>query len=267
MKLSFSTLGCPGWGLDEVVAACRDYGYEGVELRGLRDSRELVGLPEFAPENLQATANRFRVHRIAVACVSTGLKFTDTTAAAQRERLATAGKYFEICNALDCEYIRVFGGDVAAAAMDRHVREINEQLQELCNAAKRKGVTPLVETHDSFCRSTDILKIVQGNSNIGIIWDILHPYRWGETMETTYAGIKDYIRHIHIKDSLNYSKDGFDITLPGEGTVPIKRALVILAAHGYDGFLSFEWERAWHPEIAAPEIALPHYTNYMKAIL
>jgi hypothetical protein len=26
---------------------------------------------------------------------------------------------------------------------------------------------------------------------------------------------------------------------------------------GYDEYLSLEWEKQWHPEIAEPEIALP----------
>ena len=32
----------------------------------------------------------------------------------------------------------------------------------------------------------------------------------------------------------------------------------------YDGFISFEWEKKWHPEIADPEIALPHFTRWFR---
>jgi hypothetical protein len=31
----------------------------------------------------------------------------------------------------------------------------------------------------------------------------------------------------------------------------------LLLAHGYQGAFSVEWEYAWHPELDAPEIALP----------
>jgi hypothetical protein len=32
----------------------------------------------------------------------------------------------------------------------------------------------------------------------------------------------------------------------------------------YDGFVSFEWEKKWHPEIAGAEIALPHFTRWFR---
>ena len=35
MKLAFSTLGCPDWGLDQIIECAKAFGYAGVELRGL----------------------------------------------------------------------------------------------------------------------------------------------------------------------------------------------------------------------------------------
>jgi hypothetical protein len=35
---------------------------------------------------------------------------------------------------------------------------------------------------------------------------------------------------------------------------------------GYDGYISFEWEKYWHSEIEEPEIALPDFIKAMKAI-
>jgi hypothetical protein len=32
----------------------------------------------------------------------------------------------------------------------------------------------------------------------------------------------------------------------------------------YDHFLSFEWEKKWHPEIADAEIALPHFARWFR---
>ena len=34
---------------------------------------------------------------------------------------------------------------------------------------------------------------------------------------------------------------------------------------GYAGYLSFEWEKRWHPEIEDPEVAFPRYIEYMRA--
>ena len=34
MKISFMTLGCPGWDLDTICARGREYGFDGVDFRG-----------------------------------------------------------------------------------------------------------------------------------------------------------------------------------------------------------------------------------------
>jgi len=34
----------------------------------------------------------------------------------------------------------------------------------------------------------------------------------------------------------------------------------------YSGYISFEWEKYWHPEIEEPEIALPDFMSAMKEL-
>jgi hypothetical protein len=43
--------------------------------------------------------------------------------------------------------------------------------------------------------------------------------------------------------------------------------VTLLEQGGYDGYLSFEWEKAWHPEIDEPEVAIPQYATYMRKLL
>ena len=40
--------------------------------------------------------------------------------------------------------------------------------------------------------------------------------------------------------------------------------LAALRTIGYDGWLSVEWEKKWHPEIADAAIALPHFTRWFR---
>lgn len=35
MKISFSTLGCPGWSWDDMIVTAKDIGFDGVEVRGI----------------------------------------------------------------------------------------------------------------------------------------------------------------------------------------------------------------------------------------
>jgi hypothetical protein len=39
--------------------------------------------------------------------------------------------------------------------------------------------------------------------------------------------------------------------------------LRLLAAGGYRNWVSVEWEKRWHPEIEAPEVALPQYRRVL----
>jgi len=32
----------------------------------------------------------------------------------------------------------------------------------------------------------------------------------------------------------------------------------------YDRFVSFEWEKKWHPELADAAVALPHFANWFR---
>jgi sugar phosphate isomerase/epimerase len=55
--------------------------------------------------------------------------------------------------------------------------------------------------------------------------------------------------------------------LIGAGDVPVRETVRVLAAKGYRGYYSFEWEKRWHPEIEEPEISFPHYAKVMREYL
>ena len=44
-----------------------------------------------------------------------------------------------------------------------------------------------------------------------------------------------------------------DQTTLGEGDIPVRDGLRRLHDAGYNDFVSVEWEKKWHPEIAEPE--------------
>jgi len=58
--------------------------------------------------------------------------------------------------------------------------------------------------------------------------------------------------------------DDWQLVALGEGEVPVRESLAALAAVGYDGWLTVEWEKRWHPELAEPEVALPRELETLK---
>ena len=41
----------------------------------------------------------------------------------------------------------------------------------------------------------------------------------------------------------------------------------LLKGGGYDGWVSVEWEKRWHPEVADPEIIVPQYAHRLRELL
>ncbi|MFP4384231.1 MAG: hypothetical protein ACLFSE_09305 [Spirochaetia bacterium] len=78
--------------------------------------------------------------------------------------------------------------------------------------------------------------------------------------------LKDKIENVHVKDAEKYSPAEEKLTLCGDGKVLIPEIVELMLGDGYDGFFEFEWEKAWHRELAGPETALPHYVEYMRKL-
>ncbi len=99
------------------------------------------------------------------------------------------------------------------------------------------------------------------------VWDIHHPFRMGESVNETWALLKPYTRHVHIKDARRRPDGSWQLVLLGEGEVPGREVVRLLVAEGYQGYLSAEWEKKWHPEIEEPEVALPQHAHVLRSWL
>ncbi|MDQ3541138.1 MAG: sugar phosphate isomerase/epimerase, partial [Chloroflexota bacterium] len=96
--------------------------------------------------------------------------------------------------------------------------------------------------------------------------DIGNPYVEGESPETTFENVKGNLTYVHLKDMRQTSDGTWEYVAMGEGDLPIRDAIDWLADSGFSGWLSFEWEKAWHPELAEPEVALPQFIKYMRSV-
>jgi sugar phosphate isomerase/epimerase len=102
---------------------------------------------------------------------------------------------------------------------------------------------------------------------VALLWDAHHTYVDGhEQPEHTVAELGPWIRHTHLKDSIQVGKDR-KYVLPGTGDVPMERQIMALRKIGYKGYYCFEWEKVWHPDIQEPEVAFPAYVKLATAYL
>jgi sugar phosphate isomerase/epimerase len=267
-KLGFSTLGCPKYDIDQVIALARSNHFSGVEIRLIRGEVDLPKLEEFSPAKIGETRRRFQDSGIQVVCIGTSVRMTSLDEGERRRQLESSRAHCAIAEGLGAPYLRVFGGPIPKDQdRDATLNAIVAGLTRVADETGRRGVTSLLETHDEFSTSDSILDLfARGTSgNLGILWDTLHTYRHGESGAHTWARLGQRIEHVHVKDSSESSAKGFNLVLTGQGTVPIPSFLEVLKGANYTGYVNFEWEKAWHPEIEEPEVAIPHFARYMSS--
>jgi sugar phosphate isomerase/epimerase len=264
LRLAFSTLACPEWSLEEVVDAAHRYGYDGVELRlidgGVIDSRT----PAAERDRVLRT---FSAAGVPIAALDTSIRLAGESGAGDVE--AELRSFLELAHQWEAPVLRVFGGEWAPDRSRNQVfQQVAHLLMSVASEAEQLGVTIALETHDAFASASAVADVLELTSSaaVGALWDTHHPYRMGESPERVWELLGSRIMHVHVKDARRSagSSSEWDLALLGEGDVPVAAALQVLQRHGYNGWVSVEWEKKWHPEIADPELALPQYAELLR---
>lgn len=258
MRLAFTTLAAPGASIEEVCDAALAYDYEGLEWR-LADGA-LLG-PETPGEVWGRIAEAMLDRGLVCACVDTSSTFVHDTDEGREEAVAGTVAMARQAAALGAPAVRVFGGGRRGASVsDALTGPARHALRRAVEGAARYGVEVLVETHDAWSRAADAARLVEG-TGAGILWDVAHTFRSGEDPAESLAacGMPSVV---HVKDAR-----GEQLTHLGEGDVPLEQIVELLQRASFDGWLSFEWEKLWHPELAEPEDALPRASAHLRALL
>lgn len=268
MKLSFTTLGCPAWDLKTIAMRAAEYGYDGVDFRGLQGNLNLYETAVFTTD-IADTQSRLDAAGLAVSCFSSSI----TLVAKEREALnmEELERYAELCSRFGTRFIRAFGGKLNGLERSSGVEIAAAQLERMEPVLRDAGVKLLIETHDDWIRCEDALQLLSGASAdaVGILWDVHHPYRMcGEAPQRTWDVLGSRIEYTHWKDSLpNAAGDGsFRYRFMGEGDVPFTDILAVLKAGGYNGWYTFEWEKKWIPDLEEPELAFPQFVRFMRKL-
>lgn len=180
-------------------------------------------------------------------------------------------RMIDLAAELGAPFIRVFGGALPEGETRATlIKPTAEVLHRLGTYGGEHGVTVTLETHDAWTRSEDVLELIQAVAlpSVKVLWDAHHTYRFGETPAQSLALLGNAIAYVHLKDSrLTPDKPGeWTYCLLGEGDVPLREIRSLLKRAGYDGYLSLEWEKKWHPEIEEPEVILPQARPYLLSL-
>jgi sugar phosphate isomerase/epimerase len=273
MKLSFSTLGCPKWSFDEIVHRASQYGYQGVAFRGLGGELDLTKVPEFLPSARANTRRRLKEAGLATSMVLTSAAMMIADLEQLEAALRLGQSHIDIASDLECPSIRVFGGQIpSGVSQAAAIRRAGDRLHRLGDYAAQRGVFVLIETHDDWVVTSRLRLALEAaeHPNVGVLWDVHHPVRIaGESVAQAWTNVGPWVRGVDFKDSVTdfEARLGYRYVQIGDGEIPLKEALKILKAAGFDGWLTFEWEKLWHPDLADPSVAFPEFIVRIRALL
>jgi sugar phosphate isomerase/epimerase len=160
MKFAFSTISCPQWDFPTLVAKAKEYGYDGVEIRGFLNENTLTAANVFVGDPA-AVRDTFAKGGIAVACLSSSIAFTGDKAKDQQQA-GDLRRYIDTARALNCPLVRIQdiktrSGVTALESVPRWAA----WLSPLVDYAAERQVTLLVENCLSFRRSHDLWTLLE----------------------------------------------------------------------------------------------------------
>jgi sugar phosphate isomerase/epimerase len=274
MKIGFSTLGCPDWALNEICSKALEYGFDGVDFRGLLDTLDITLLPEFT-SGVEETARMFAEAGLVISGISSSIGLCDLEKC--QANIDEAVRTIAVAQGLGCENVRVFGrgnprelgreaaADIGSACMNA--------ILELDGA---RDLHWLLETHDEWIRSDHITLLLERvpDPAFGVLWDVGHtPRTIDETPEETIAALGSRIGYTHFKDAVYgpehplAMQDGWRYVTPGTGQVPVADALLLLKEYGYGGWIVLEHEKRWHSELPEPDSILPAFVQWAERVI
>ena len=267
-SITFSTLACPNWPIETVIAKASEFGYDGIEWRGGPQGHVNPATPTPQKAALRQMCSDAGLMVLAITAYTS---FVSKSAEERQANVDEVRRYSDVAAELGAHYVRVFLGELPEGVNPD--ASMYENIAGCLNVASEHalsvGVRIAIEPHDDFARSSavaPVLNRIQSHSAPQVIWDIGNAFAAGEESLEGFELLKDRLAYIQIKDGKRRGTE-WQLCPLGQGDVPLGQAFELLSANGYEGTLSVEWEYAWHPELDPPEIALPAALRTVQELL
>ena len=252
-------MGCPAATLADACSLAAEFLIPAIELRSLGNTLDLPGLfagSGWTPAVVRETCTR---HSVRLTSAGSSFKLISPDPAERTALLEFCGW----ADLLKIPFVRVFGGGkwgtpLSDADYANAVRNVAWWRSE--KAARGWQIEMLLETHDSFAASAPCLKLNAALAQpLNLIWDSHHTWRYaGEPPADTWRRIGQFVKHVHVKDSVNLpsARHPYTYVLIGEGQMPLAETVQVLRAGKFTGDVSLEWEKLWHPYLPPLSAAL-----------
>ena len=262
LRWCFSSLGCPEYSLREIIGLAEARGIELVELRCVSGETDIPQVAKVEDWLTGKHSGSLSLDEVAITALNSSARVSKPFDECYRELEAFAPlmSHFEV------PHLRVFDGDLD---MRHNPEEAWHWLDAWERMRKRRkwSFSLLVETHDSLLTADEVARFFyQGHEHVGLLWDSHHTWRKKNLCPLeSWSELRPWIRHVHIKDSLPIpgSTLPYSYVCPGNGDFPLWELIQTLENDSFDGPVSLEWERRWHPSLPPLELALDRLSQFI----
>ncbi len=241
-RLALMSSVCPDWGLEEIIPAMLRHGYQGLEPRVEWGHACGIGV-QMSPADRREVRARLEGEGLVISCIATGARLAAPDPGERAKHVEDLRKYIDLAGDLGCSWVRTFGGP---RARDQELAEAVEYIAEgyrpLLAQAEARGVTLLLETHDDWSCAAPVRAVVErvAHPRLRVLWDFMHPQRMMEKPAETFLAIGAFTEYLHAHDGAYDEQGRMQIVALGQGVIDHAGPLRLLAAAGYEGYLSVE---------------------------
>lgn len=266
MRLLLHTMATPELDPVEALDLARELGLDGLDLICQAGYRCAIA-PDAAIATARALHDEADKHGLVIAALTPYEKRFNSSSDSERdEAVASLIHAIDLADALGAGSVRILGGvEVDDEAWPVAVERLAGSIKRAAHYAAERGIGLNIENHDGTMadtawRTREIRQRI-GEANVGIVYDPANLIRDGqEDFPESLALQADAVRLVHVKDyrfvpgalrrgSNEESRHSVPV---GDGEVPWLDIFAALAAQGYEGDLTFEYEMRWVPEQLPP---------------
>lgn len=250
MKFAFSTVACPEWTLERVAEVAERLGYLGVELRTFGSGSWASACDPFLTDGAKVMS-LIRGAGAEPCCIATGISFEEPVTPpvigwviSDTERSVRAGKEaVDLAARLECPFVRVFAFDVPVGeSRSSALARICARLAKVVDAGRARGVRVLIQNGGGFSTAAELAEIMDrlNHPMLFAAYDAATARLAGEDPAAGINVLGDKLGTVKLRD--------FSAGKPcplGDGDQPCESVVRELSRRGYDGWVVYEYDRAW----------------------
>lgn len=242
--------------LDHALAVMEEYGCAAAELRAMWD----INIADLPDARLDDARRILDARGMPVCCIASPLYKCDlpgsdaaekgpTHLAADRsfaDQMDLLRRCHHVCRLFGTNMIRIFGfWSVGPTLTPRIADGIVAGIADGVKYAEDNNLVLLMENEAACCLKTgeEAAEIVSriDSPALKIVWDPGNAYLAGERpYPEGYSAVRNYVRHVHVKDAVILANGKYKFVVIGEGEVDYAGQFAALKSDGYTGYISLE---------------------------